>query len=401
MGHIEKRLPQRSTAATALTANRLRRQKLETIGRLAGGAAHDINNLLTAIMLNSDVLADAVLDSRLSMLVESTRMCAERAGDLTRQLLAAIREQGLPPRPTDVNGVVAKLAPLLRRTLGEHIDCQVVTEACAATVMLDPGQLESAVLNLALNARDAMRCGGHLRIRTSNRAANTIVVSIADDGPGMSPAVAAQALEPFFTTKAGGAGTGLGLSSVRAFVRRTGGRLTIDTRAGAGTTVTLILPIAQTKVREVRTPERLWNGLGGTEAILLVEDGGIVRAHIAAALGDVGYDVRSVGDAIGALKVLATGFACDVLLTDLVIPGGLSGAELAVLLRRRHPTLNVLYLSGSAVPRMTARWLVREPHSALLVKPFRRRQLAEAVRALLDDAQAPQQTGRMKAVRQA
>jgi len=393
-------------AANHSTASRLRRQKMETIGRLAGGVAHDINNLLTAIVLNSDVLAESIAEAKLSALAGTTRMCAERASDLTRQLLAVIRDQRLPPRPTDVNVAIAAVAPLLRRTLGEHIDVEIATEARQATVMLDPGQFESAILNLALNARDAMPQGGRLAIQTSNgkspasgrheadAAAGMVVIAVSDNGTGMAPEVAVRALDPFFTTKDDGTGTGLGLSIIKALVRKAGGHLSIDSHTGTGTTVTLVLPLARVKVTDVAALHERQNGPGGTESILLVEDDRIVRAHVEAALGDLGYYVRSVADSLGALELFAGAHAFDLLLTDVVIPGGTSGADLAALLRRRWPELNVLYTSGYAVSGTMATWLESEPHSGFLAKPFRRHEIANAVRVLLDGEDAPEASSR-------
>ena len=391
-----------SAAANRSIASRLRRQKMETIGRLAGGVAHDINNLLTAIVLNSDVLAESIAEARLNALARTTRMCAERAGDLTRQLLAVVCDHQLLPRPMDVNVVIATLEPLLRRTLGEYIDLRIVADAREATVMLDPGQFESAVLNLALNARDAMPRGGRLVIRTRNgepiaasrREAGTdnglVVIAVSDDGTGMAPDLVIRALEPFFTTKADGAGTGLGLSTIKAFVRKAGGRLSIDSHSGAGTTVTLVLPTAAAEAPDLPLDEGWQTGPRGTESILLVEDDRIVRAHVEAALGDLGYYVRSAADPLGALDLFAGEHAFDLLLTDMVIPGGTSGGELAALLRRRWPELNVLYTSGYPVSGTMAAWLESEPHSGFLAKPFRRREIAKAVRVLLDGRDALQ-----------
>jgi len=395
-----ERLPRGPAAASRSAADRLRRQRLETVGRLAGGVAHDINNLLTAIVLNSDVLAESIAEVKLRALAQATRMSAERAGDLNWQLLAFVSAQQLPPRPIDVNAAIAALAPLLHRTLGGHIDVQISTDARPATVVLDSGQFESAILNLALNARDAMPWGGRLAIRTSSAVDDAhravdgdpgmVMVAVSDDGSGMTPDVALRALEPFFTTKDVGAGTGLGLSMVQAFARKAGGRLSIDTRAGFGTTVMLLLPVNMARAPEVLALAGHQVGPCGTESILLVEDDRIVRAHIEVALGDLGYCVCGVADPRGALSLFAVEHAFDLLLTDVVIPGGMSGAELAVLLRRRWPDLSILYTSGCRVPPALAARLDNDPHGAFLAKPFRRRELATAVRALLDHTGAPE-----------
>jgi signal transduction histidine kinase len=238
--------------------DRIVRRRPGATRRLVGEMAHDINNLMTAIALNSDVLADSVTEARLIDLAETTRLCAQRAGELTRQLLAAVRDRRVAARRIDVNATILALRSLLHRTLGKRIDLQLVTDAQQATALLDPGKLEAAILNLALNARDAMPHGGRLIIRTANivdgsagaasqRAGPTgdrVVISVSDDGVGMTPAVAARAAEPFFTTRAEQGGTGLGLSAVGSFVHKAGGELAIETLCGAGTTVRMILPIA-------------------------------------------------------------------------------------------------------------------------------------------------------------
>jgi CheY-like chemotaxis protein len=365
-----------------------RRQKFESIGRLAGGVAHDINNLLTAIILNSDVLAEQLAGAKLGALAETTRMSAERAGDLTRHLLAFVRGQQLPPRPTDVNAAIAALAPMLPRLLGGHMRVAIEPEARPATVMLDPSRFESAILNLALNARDAMAHGGTLTIRAGNRAGE-VLVEVCDDGVGMAPAVRERAFEPFFTTKSGG--TGLGLNIVRQFVRQTGGRLGIDARAGSGTTVTLFLPGCAASAPAISPSAAPRLGPQGSESVLVVEEDRILRAHVEAALTDLGYRVRGLAAAPAAvLELCADPSAFDLLVTEVEAPGGISGVELATALQRRKPKLRVLYTSAYGVlPAMTA-WLQSRPHSAFLAKPFRRRDLALAVRALLDmDANAP------------
>ncbi len=231
-------------------------QKMEAIGQLTGGVAHDFNNLLTAILLNSDVLADRMTDERLRPLAEATRTAAERGADLTRRLLAFGRRQTLQPLPTDVNALVAGMEQLMRRTLGEHIAIGIRTAGDLRPARVDPGQLEAAVVNLAVNARDAMPRGGRITIETANvelddgyAAMNTdvtpgeyVMVAVGDTGTGMAPEVVARAFEPFFTTKEQGRGTGLGLSMVYGFVKQSGGHVRIYSELGVGTVVRLYLP---------------------------------------------------------------------------------------------------------------------------------------------------------------
>jgi CheY-like chemotaxis protein len=366
----------------------LRRHKMETIGRLAGGLVHDLNNVLTAIVLNTDMLAERLSEEQLSALAATTRLSAERAGDLTRQLLAFARGKQSPPRATDVNAVINGLAPLLRRTLGEHIELRLAADARHARVLLDAGQFESAILNLALNARDAMPHGGRLEIGTSNVAerpsGKMVTVSVSDEGAGMAPAIVRRAAEPFFTTKAEGTGTGLGLGMVQTCVRQAGGAVSIDSHLGRGTTVRLLLPVMAARRRDLRPAELPRNRPCGSETVLLVEDDRVIRAHVEAALDDFGYRVHSAADVRGALAAFAREEACDLLLTDVMIPGRTNGAGLAALLRRRRPSLRVLYTSGYGISAAAARRLQRDRRSAFLAKPFRRNELALAVRTLLD-----------------
>ena len=231
-------------------------QKMEAIGQLTGGVAHDFNNLLTAILLNSDVLADRMTDDRLRPLAEATRTAAERGADLTKRLLAFGRRQTLEPRPTDVNVLVSGMEQLMRRTLGEHIAIEIRATKDLWPAKVDPGQLESAVVNLAVNARDAMPQGGRISIETANveldgsfaamnadvKPGEYVMVAVSDTGTGMPPEVVARAFEPFFTTKDVGKGTGLGLSMVYGFANQSGGHARIYSEPGMGTVVRLYLP---------------------------------------------------------------------------------------------------------------------------------------------------------------
>ena len=373
------------------------RDRLETIGHLAGGIAHDVNNLLTAILLNADLLAERITDERLRSLAETARMSAERAGDLTRGLLAYARSQPTgPPRPVNVNVVVAQVGLLLSRMLGELIAVRIVTGDGVGMVRVDVSELESAILNLAINARDAMPRGGNLTITTGRSsgeadrdaprgdqaAGDFVVISIADDGVGMAEGIATRAVDPFFGTKGDG-GNGLGLTVVEDFARGSGGHIRIDSTVGTGTTVHIYLPAvagASDEAENLLVPDA---AMRGSESILVVEDDRVLLAHVEAMLTDLGYRVTGVSAATQALDVLSMDSPLDLLFTDMVIPGGMTGSELAAHLRARWPDLAVLYTSGYC-HRPTPDGVGAANDSMFLAKPYRRRDLAAAVRALLD-----------------
>jgi PAS domain S-box-containing protein len=376
-------------------------QKMDAIGQLTGGIAHDFNNLLTAILLNSDVLAERVQDDRLRPLAEATRLAAERGADLTRRLLAFGRRQTLEPRPTDVNELVRSMEQLMRRTIGEHIVMELKTAPDLHVARIDPGQLESAVLNLALNARDAMPQGGRLTIETANveldadyatlnpdvKPGEYVMVAVGDSGSGMPPDVVARAFEPFFTTKEVGKGTGLGLSMVYGFVKQSGGHVRIYSEPGFGTIVRLYLPrsdgVAAPAPSLAPEPAELPRG---TETILLVEDDALVRAHTGGQLAALGYVVVAAENAAEAMERAEV--VPDLLFTDIVMPGEMNGFQLAEALCKRWPQLRVLYTSGFAHGAAPLDRAV--PARYMLGKPFRRRDLALKVREVLDeDAPSP------------
>ncbi len=378
-------------------------QKMEAIGQLTGGVAHDFNNLLTAILLNADVLADRMTDVKLRPLAEATRMAAERGADLTRRLLAFGRRQTLEPRPTDVNALVAGMEQLMRRTLGEHIaiDIRAGQDLWPATV--DPGQLEAAVVNLALNARDAMPQGGRITIETGNveldegyatmnadvRAGDYIMIAVGDTGSGMTTDVLSRAFEPFFTTKEVGKGTGLGLSMVYGFVKQSGGHARIYSEVGVGTAVRLYLPRAHEPAAAATVRQKTTGELPtGGETILLVEDDSLVRKHTASQLLALGYRVVAAENAAEAIDRVNRGTIPDLLFTDIVMPGLMNGRELAEQLRERWPGLKVLYTSGFSHGMLDTPLGAQVAPQHLLGKPFRRRDLATKVREVLDEAAA-------------
>jgi CheY-like chemotaxis protein len=372
---------------------------MEAVGQLTGGVAHDFNNMLTAIMLNADVLATQIQNDSLRQLAEATRRAAEHGAELTRRLLAFGRRQTLMPAPTDINELLSEMVPLMKRTLGEHIEIKLARGADLWPATVDRGQLENAVLNLAVNARDAMPSGGRLTIETANAeldencaASNPdvrtgyVMIAIADTGSGMAPDVLARAFEPFFTTKDVGKGTGLGLSMVYGFVKQSEGHVRIYSDIGVGTVVRLYLPPSKdAAVPAVTRPVQLPTG---TETILLVEDDALVRASASGQLAALGYRVVAAEDARRAIEMIEHGCAPDLLFTDMIMPGGMNGRELAEHLHRRHPGLKVLYTSGHAHGAVTG-----EPAGAaqvrhVLGKPYRRHDLATKVREVLDEPTA-------------
>ena len=380
-------------------------QKLEAIGQLTGGIAHDFNNLLTVIVGNADALAEELADrADVLPLVGMVRTAGERGAELTRHLLAFARRQALEPRTVRPDELVDGMRKLLQRTLGENIELAVAHAAEVAPVLVDPTQFESALLNLCINARDAMPGGGKLMIETDNvildenyteqRAdvvpGDYVRISISDTGTGMSAEDAARAFEPFFTTKARGQGTGLGLSMVYGFVKQSGGHVAIYSELGHGTVVTLYLRQARDHV-EPATAVAPIDIAGRGERILLVEDDDLVRAHAVQLLTSLGYGVISAANGPEALALLRDNISCDLLFTDVIMPGGLTGPKLAEAARVLRPGLPVLYTSGYTENAIIHHGRV-DPGINLLHKPYRKPELAAKLRAVLD-AKRPKDGG--------
>jgi signal transduction histidine kinase/CHASE3 domain sensor protein/CheY-like chemotaxis protein len=369
-------------------------QKMEAIGHLTGGIAHDFNNLLQIIRSNLDLLAPHVAENpKASDRVAKAIVGTERAAQLTRQLLAFARRQPLEPRVVNLGRMMSEMADLLRRTLGERIEVATLIADGLWNTLADPAQIENALLNLAINARDAMPDGGKLTIELANvsldaayaarhaevTAGPYVVLTVSDTGTGMTPEIKARAFEPFFTTKPEGQGTGLGLPQVYGFVRQSGGHIRIYSEPGHGTSVKMYLP------RAAETPE--WAGAeplqpleGGNETILVVEDNAEVRAGVVDVLGSLGYRVLEAPNADQALELLEQCTAVDLLFTDVVMPGLLSAAELARRARARFPRIAVLFTSGytEAVQNREL-----DAGAQLLSKPYRREDLARRIRAAL------------------
>ena len=369
-------------------------QKMEAIGLLAGGVAHDFNNLLSVIVGYSELLLRGMddTDTRREQ-VECVLAAADRGAALTRQLLAFSRRQVLRPRHVRLAKIVSDVEKMLRRLIGEDIELRVRSEGDDDLILADPSQIEQVVLNLALNARDAMPNGGLLTVTTErlSTSAATVeglppgeyaVLSVSDVGVGMPPEIQARIFEPFFTTKEMGHGTGLGLATVLGIVTQSGGHVTVQSALGAGSTFRVFLPISEgvPAVEESR-PQR--PSSGGHETILLVEDDEMLREVVEETLVGLGYQVRSAGDALGALELAAAPtLSFDLLFTDVVLPG-MNGHELAQRLKSAHPDLRILYASGYT-PEIVGRKGVVEGTVPFIEKPFREETLALKVREALD-----------------
>lgn len=365
-------------------------QKMEAIGQLSGGIAHDFNNML-AIIVGGLNLAKTRLergDTNVMRFIDAAAQGAERAAALTSRLLAYARQQPLSPQPVDANALVANTTELLRRTLGEDVRLETILAAGLWPIHVDAGQLESAILNLAVNARDAMAGGGRLLIETSNVAASQAVrVAVTDSGSGMTADVAAKAFDPFFTTKDVGKGTGLGLSQVYGFVRQSGGQVTIRSRSGEGTSVEIDLPryVGTSEAAPARPDgDGIPLARDAAETILVVEDDSAVRQVAVDALAELGYCVLPASTGDDALRILASGSGITLLLTDIMMPG-MDGRRLADEMRRLQPDLPVLFMTGfmSGSASLDAD---PEPGMSLLHKPFTLAQLATRVRRAIDGA---------------
>ncbi len=375
-------------------------QKMQAIGQLTGGIAHDFNNLLTVILGNLEITrarlpGDAALQGR----IERATWAAQRGATLTAQLLAFARKQPLAPKPIDIALTIPDLVPLLRRTLGEHIDVRYVETAGLWPAMADAAQLESAVLNLALNARDAMPGGGRLTIELANKvldenyarqhaevtAGDYAMLAVSDTGHGMSREVVGRVFEPFFTTKPDGQGTGLGMAMVFGFVKQSGGHVKIYSEPGEGTTVRIYLP------RAARAPARQLASAPvdlppGSATILVVEDEPAVREVSAAILSELGYRVLEAADGEEGLRVFGShANEIDLLLTDVVLPGKVRGRALAEQIIAIRPATKVIYMSGYTENSIVHHGRL-DDGVHLIAKPFKREQLARKIADVLAPA---------------
>ena len=393
---VSERTQELETSQLAL----IQAQKLEAIGRLTGGVAHDFNNVLQIVGSNLQLMQgrlDAQPDAQ--RLLRAALDAVDRGAKLSSQLLAFARRQPLNPMPLNISHRVREMDDLLRRALGEDIEIETVLAAGLWTTMVDANQLENVILNLSINARDAMPTGGRLTIETGNAALDEsytagtpdvapgqyVMLAISDTGHGMPPEVAARAFEPFFTTKPEGKGTGLGLSMAYGFAKQSGGHIRIYSEPGAGTTIRLYLPRSHEK--EVVPPRPLTGPVtGGSETILVVEDDLGVQAAVVNTLQTLGYHVLRANDAQAALSILQSGVHVDLLFTDVVMPGPLRSPALAQRARQIIPGIAVLFTSGYTQNAVVHGGRL-DPGVELLSKPYRQEDLARKIRHLLGNQQ--------------
>jgi signal transduction histidine kinase len=373
-------------------------QKMEAVGQLTGGIAHDLNNILTVITGTIEILAEAVADRpELVTIAKMIDEAAERGADLTQRLLAFARKQPLQPREVDVNSLVIEASNLLRPTLGEQVEVQIMLSGDTARALIDPSQLTNAILNLALNARDAMPDGGKLTIETSNvilddsyagihsevTAGPYVLIAVTDSGHGIPAGILENVFEPFFTTKDVGKGSGLGLSMVYGFVKQSNGHIKIYSEAGLGTTVRIYLPqaigLAQPITDELASTSILE---GGDETILVVEDDDLVRTFVVGQIQSLGYRTLAAVNADAALVIINSAQTIDLLLTDMIMPGSMNGRQLSDAALRRRPSLSVLFTSGYT-ENTVIHYGRLDAGVLLLAKPYRKSDLALMIRAAL------------------
>ncbi|TPQ34863.1 hybrid sensor histidine kinase/response regulator [Bradyrhizobium guangdongense] len=380
------------------TEERLRQsQKMDAIGQLTGGVAHDFNNVLTVITGTIEILQEGLADKpQLAAIAQLIDDAAARGAEITSQLLTFARRQPLEPREIDVNGLVLDTARLLKPILGEHISIETALTEDAWCAMADPSQLSSAIVNLAVNARDAMPGGGRLKLETANVVLDAtagsgdgdiapgefVMVAVTDTGHGIPAEIRDRVFEPFFTTKGVGQGTGLGLSMVYGFARQTGGAVRIESEEGRGTVVRLYLPRSEGQAAVRAEPMQARGTSRGHETILVVEDDPLVQGYVIAQLGSLGYRTLVAGDGAAALALVEQGAKFDLLFTDMIMPGGMNGKELADTIRARRAGLKVLYTSGYTDDTVMHDGHL-DPGVALLRKPYRKAELSLKLREVL------------------
>ena len=402
-GHVINAFVRDITAKRAAEEQLIQAQKMESVGQLTGGIAHDFNNMLTVITGTIEILAEGVRhDPALASIVRMIDDAAERAAQLTANLLAFARKQPLRPRETDVNGLIEEVVELLSPTLGRQIEIEAALSDHAWHALVDRGQLSSALVNLAINARDAMPNGGRLLFRTVNvtrsegdaeasgpDAGDYVAIEVIDSGAGIPADIRDRIFEPFFSTKQFGVGTGLGLSMVFGFAKQSGGVVTVESEEGRGACFRILLPRADTAsdapAASDAAPEAEAELRGGSETILCVEDDEVVRAHVVGRLESLGYKVIAAANAAQALEVVHAGTAFDLLFTDIVMPGAMNGRQLALKVAELRRPLRVLYTSGNTFGALD---LGARPGEGvlLLAKPYRKAELARMVRLCLDRA---------------
>lgn len=393
---LRQEIAERTTAEDALR----QAQKMEAVGQLTGGLAHDFNNILAGISGSLELIGKRLAQGQLQDMekyILAGQKAVGRAASLTHRLLAFSRRQTLDPKPTDVNRLVADIEDLVRRTVGPSITVEVVGADGLWPTLVDPNQLENALLNLCINARDAMPDGGIITVEMSNSCLNDrtstehevalgqfVLLSVTDTGVGMPPDVVARAFDPFFTTKPLGAGTGLGLSMIYGFARQSGGQVTIDSSLGHGTTVRLYLPryTGPAELSEAESAAGTAPHAAKDEAVLVVDDDLTVRMVIKDVLEDLGYRALEAGNGSSAFDILRSGARVDLLVTDVGLPGGMNGRQVADAGRVLRPGMKVLFITGYA--EATAVGSTRlDPGMGVLTKPFAVDHLARVIRGLI------------------
>ncbi|MFQ6005366.1 MAG: response regulator, partial [Woeseia sp.] len=376
-------------------------QKMEAVGQLTSGIAHDFNNLLTIIIGNLQILEeDLRQNEKLSEPIKAALEAGVRGADLTRRLLAFSRQQMLVPKVMNINKLVSGIEPLLKTTLGAHINLCAKLAGDLWPTKVDPGQLENAVINLGVNARDAMVKGGKLTIETSNVSLDQAYVSqepglatgdyvllrVSDNGTGIPKDTLLRVFEPFFSTKGPGKGSGLGLSMVYGFVKQSNGHIKIYSEEGYGTSIRIYLPRSESAAEDTKaTPIRTVQVSRGQETILVVEDEEAVRRIAVKILGELGYRLLEAASGSAALPILEKHENIDLLFTDVVMPGAMTGAQLAKRARKRNPNLNVLFTSGYSETGIFDHGVLQGSDD-ILHKPYKKEELAQKVRDVLDRA---------------
>ena len=377
-------------------------QKMEAVGQLTGGLAHDFNNLLTGISGSLELMQVRLAQGRIGDLdryITTASRAAARAASLTHRLLAFARRQTLDPKPTDANRLIANMEDLVQRTVGPEIRVEAVLSIGLWPTLCDPNQLENAILNLCINARDAMPDGGRLTIETANTwldepnagrrdmtTGQYVAISVSDTGTGMPPEVIARAFDPFYTTKPTGQGTGLGLSMIYGFAKQSGGQVRLYSEIDNGTTARIYLPQHRGTASDEEIPVRLEQGsrAGTDETVVIVDDEPSVRMLVTEILEDQGYAAIEAADGISGLRVLQSDIRIDLLITDVGLPGGMNGRQMADAARQKRPGLKVLFITGYAENAAIGHGHL-EPGMHVLTKPFAMDKLASRVKAIIKD----------------
>jgi hypothetical protein len=397
VGLLELEMRERQTKEAQL----VQAQKMEAVGHLTGGIAHDFNNLLTVVKGNLELLrdihlSDAAEDNR--SLIEDALSAVRDSTDLTSSLLAFSRKQSLYPKPTDVNALITDLSRLLARILGKTITLRLSRDKREIETEVDPGQLQNALLNLAINARDAMPKGGILSLYSQLRSAadprdvlppeiapgDYVEIAVADTGVGMSDDALEHAFEPYFTTKSAGNGSGLGLSRVYGFAKQSGGDVAIRSRPGEGTTVSLFLPVRVSGSRSDGTNQGPREVKGGGETILVVDDEARIRRLAVRYLNDLGYSVLEAGNATEAMEILETESEIDLVFSDIIMPGGVNGRDLRNWTREQRPEVRFLLTTGYSGEGRIKEQQSRNFGFPVLAKPYTKGELAKQIRDVLD-----------------